>query len=138
MKVAHSISARRTGDGGLHGRAARETTIGSLWALSILLGAGLAASISARAQSVPPTQAHLWYPHECCNDGDCAPVESATWVVPASGGHPQLRVRTKLGSATVPDSLPRRPSEDGRMHACIIYDEFGGKSVLCLFVPPSM
>ncbi len=139
MTVANSIGGRPAGDSGLRGQAARGINIGSRWALSILLAAGWAvALVSALAQSVRPALAHSWYPHECCNDGDCAPVESATWVVPAGGGRPQLRVSTKLGTATVPDNLPRRPSHDGRMHACIIYDEFGEKSVLCLFVPPSM
>ena len=90
--------------------------------------------------------AHDWYPLECCHAQDCAPVDKAetsmppisipphamgfTAIVPPL---PTLTVTTKHGTAPVPANLQRRPSPDGRMHACIR----DGK-VICLFIPPSM
>jgi hypothetical protein len=78
-----------------------------------------------------PAGAHTWYPKECCSGQDCAPVEKATWLIPAGGGLPQLVVTSSIGTAIVPHDLPVRDSKDGRMHVCI-QDVW----VICLFVPP--
>ena len=83
-----------------------------------------------------PAVAHDWYPKECCNNQDCAPVESVTWSVPAGEGMRQLVVTTKHGTATVPIGFPARESKDGRMHACMRQNEFGAWDVMCLFMPP--
>src|SRR4051812_21801079 len=88
-----------------------------------------------------PAFSHDWYPHECCHDRDCAVVSQAAWVAPASGGQRLLVVTTELGTAVVPNELPRRNSNDGRMHACFQHapsDPFGDFAVICLFIPPLM
>lgn len=85
-----------------------------------------------------PANAHSWYPRECCHDTDCAPVDSAVWLIPAGGGSPQLRVTSKYGTLIIPDGFPARESKDGRMHVCVGYDAFGDKTVLCFFTPPIM
>jgi hypothetical protein len=81
-------------------------------------------------------QAHDWYPAECCNGNDCAPVESVGRLVPAGRGEPQWIVTSKHGTAKVPDNLSIRTSPDARMHACMVYDPFGDLVVICLFMPP--
>jgi hypothetical protein len=83
-----------------------------------------------------PAPGHSWYPKECCDDKDCAPVESVTQLVPAGGGMPQIIVTSKYGRAIVPQGFPVRESKDGRMHVCMRYSEFGTMEVICLFVPP--
>ena len=83
-----------------------------------------------------PLAAHSWYPKECCNDMDCAPVETVDRLLPTGGGLPQLVVTSKHGKAIVPQGFPVRESKDGRMHVCMRYDEFGNMDVICLFVPP--
>jgi hypothetical protein len=65
-----------------------------------------------------PVGAH-WYPKEYCSGNDCAPVEKATWLVPADDGLPQLVVTSGIGTAIVPHNFPVRDSKDGRMHVCI-------------------
>ena len=83
-------------------------------------------------------EAHSWYPPECCHEIDCAPVDEAIWVSRADGGPPQLLVTSKFGTAKIPRGFLPQQSKDSRMHVCMGYDDFGGKSVLCFFVPPSM
>jgi hypothetical protein len=84
----------------------------------------------------PSADAHDWYPKECCNAKDCAPVEAATWSIPTAGGLRQLVVTSKHGTATVPHDFPVQESKDGRMHVCIRQNEFGSWDVMCLFMPP--
>jgi hypothetical protein len=87
------------------------------------------------------TLAHSWYPEECCNDNDCAPVESIARFFPAGGGPAQWIVTSKHGTALVPEGFPVRASKDGRMHVCLRHsasDPFGDMGVVCLFVPDSM
>jgi hypothetical protein len=86
--------------------------------------------------SSAPAKAHDWYPIECCNSKDCAPVENVTWFVPAGAGMRQLVVTSKHGTATIPANFPVRESKDGRMHVCIRQNEFGHWDVMCLFMPP--
>jgi hypothetical protein len=92
----------------------------------------------ATAGWTPLTNAHSWYPLECCREIDCAPVDSVVRVVPAAGGPPQLLVTSEHGTAIVPHDFLARESKDGRMHICMGYDAFGNRDVLCFFIPPSM
>ena len=85
-----------------------------------------------------PAKAHGWYPKECCDDRDCAPVESVAQFLPVGGGLPQLIVTSKHGTVIVPQGFPVRQSKDGRMHVCIRQNEFGTWDVMCLFMPPHM
>jgi hypothetical protein len=85
-----------------------------------------------------PAPAHSWYPKACCNDNDCAPVDSVARFVPPAGGLPQLIVKSRHGTAIVPADFPMRQSKDGRMHVCMRPDHDGNMDVMCLFVPPHM
>jgi hypothetical protein len=75
--------------------------------------------------------AHDWYPWDCCSGLDCAPVDAAE-VLPGAA----LRVRTRHGETVIPPDFVRRPSLDGRMHACMRPAEQGHPVPICLFVPP--
>ncbi len=73
--------------------------------------------------------AHSWYPKDCCHDEDCAPVVKIEYL---KDGY--MRVTTENGrSALFHRLLPKRPSKDNRVHACIYAGE-----PMCLFVPPGM
>jgi hypothetical protein len=87
--------------------------------------------VAAVVLSSAQVGAHSWYPKKCCSGNDCAPLEKATWLVPAGGGLPQLVVTSGVGTAIVPHNFPVRDSKDGRMHVCI-QDVW----IICLFVPP--
>ena len=101
--------------------------IGSVFvALSVLSGTAVPA----------PVNAHDWYPHECCHDKDCAPVESMTQIVPAGGGSSQIIVASKHGKAILRRSSPIRESPDNRMHVCMGRYDTGDMEVICLFLPP--
>lgn len=71
-------------------------------------------------------------PGECL--GDCGEVENVTY---ARSEPPTdiLMVTTRFGTAFVPANFPRRPSWDGRMHACMQGLEEGMR-LTCLFVAP--
>jgi hypothetical protein len=43
----------------------------------------------------------------------------------------------KIGTAVVPDDLPRRISPDGQMRACI-RSTVQGTFVMCIFMPPGL
>ena len=100
----------------------------SLAALSLL---------ASTAVSLPAT-AHGWYPNECCNDMDCAPVDSMAPLVPAGGGAPQVIVRSKHGTAILRHDFPVLESKDSRMHVCMRRHDSGDMDVICLFIPPGM
>ena len=85
-----------------------------------------------------PSSAHGWYPLECCQQGDCAPVESVERFVPTGGGAPQLLVTTKRGAILIPENFPGRESKDGQMHVCVRGNEYGRDDVMCFFMPPGM
>jgi len=80
--------------------------------------------------------AHEWYPPECCQGTDCAPVLSVQ-TLPAlnSPSPPAMVVTTKHGSVVVPGEFPRRQSKDNRMHACM-KQGVTRMHLLCLFIPP--
>lgn len=77
---------------------------------------------------------HSWYPADCCHEQDCAEVLSSTssWIGAPGNAlvPPEWVVTTKFGSGVVPADIKRRPSPDGRAHACIV----AGK-VICIFLP---
>ncbi|MEM9028931.1 MAG: 2TM domain-containing protein [Pseudomonadota bacterium] len=74
--------------------------------------------------------AHSWYPYECCDDGDCAPVISTERLSLGQA----IIVVSKFGRVEVPDSFPRRPSQDNQMHICILRTP-NGPIPRCFFVP---
>jgi hypothetical protein len=82
-------------------------------------------------------RAHSWYPKECCDDVDCAPIDAVSHL--ASGnGPPQMIVTSMHGRALVPQNFPVRDSKDGLMHVCMRPDPQGIMDVMCLFLPPQM
>jgi hypothetical protein len=115
----------------------RQTPILVAIKLSVVL---LFALVSAVAH------AHDWYPLDCCHSQDCAPVTSYRYVAgadydtagkPIANALPRLVVTTRIGTAIVPDNLPRRPSKDNQMHVCMRPGVYGiGVYVKCIFVPP--
>ena len=92
--------------------------IAAFGVLMVLIGAGTGA------------QAHSWYPYECCDDEDCAPVEN---IEKPDFGRISI-MTTKHGRIIVPNSFPRRASPDHRMHLCVFQTPMG-LIPRCLFVP---
>lgn len=89
------------------------------------------------AAPIAPAIGHDWYPHDCCHDMDCAPVESMAWLGPAQGEHRRLTITSKHGTAIIRQGVSIRPSRDHRMHVCMKrYDVLGDMEVNCLFLPP--
>jgi hypothetical protein len=82
-----------------------------------------------------PAKAHSWYPRECCDNIDCAPVEAVSQFALANGP-PQMIVTSMHGRALVPQNFRTRDSKDGRMHVCMRPDPDGIMDVMCLFLPP--
>ncbi len=82
------------------------------------------------------------YPHECCHDQDCAPVDSVARTNPTDGSLPQLIVTTKHGTVIVPPGFKVEQSGDNQMHACMRPEVWGSKDgkmkLICFFVPPTM
>ena len=99
---------------------------------------GLIASALLAAGPAFPAHAHSWYPADCCSGEDCAPVEALAWVTPADAEQPRLVVTTARGQAIIPYGFPVKPSQDSRMHVCMMYDHFGEMTVLCVFMPANM
>jgi len=80
---------------------------------------------------VSAAPAHEWYPRECCQDLDCAPVERAEPLPDGS-----LRVTSKVGTTIVPASFPRQASPDHQMHICMArFSHLDDMRPVCLFVP---
>ena len=63
-----------------------------------------------------PAKAHDWYPMECCNNQDCAPVDNLTWFVPAGGGHAPVGCDVEAWHRDCSSRLPCAGIE-GRSHA---------------------
>lgn len=76
--------------------------------------------------------AHSWYPWECCHEMDCAPVDLVQSAPELDG----VIVTSKVGTALVPTSFPKRMSKDSRMHVCLRKDASGAMKVICVFIPP--
>jgi len=82
---------------------------------------------------ISAARAHDWYPPECCQKVDCAPVERAETLSDGS-----LRLTSNIGTALVPSSFPRRESPDDQMHICMTrFSHFDDMRPVCLFVPPA-
>jgi len=67
--------------------------------------------------------AHLWYPHECCEDGHCKPV-------PCSAIEYYKEYALVYGLWIKADEI--RVSPDGQCHMC---HEEGRERLYCLFIP---
>ena len=106
--------------------------------MKIIGFAFVALSVLAGTAVPAPVNAHDWYPLECCNHMDCAPVESIVRLVPAGGGAPQLIVTSKHGRAILRQDFPARESKDSRMHVCMRRHDSGDMDVICLFMPPGV
>jgi hypothetical protein len=102
--------------------------------MAILVTLSILATVVHLSSS--PAVAHDWYPIECCNVRDCAPIENVSWSVPTGAGMRQLVVTSKHGTVTIPNDFPVRQSKDGQMHVCMRQNEFGGWDAMCLFLPP--
>lgn len=86
--------------------------------------------------------AHDWYPKECCNDKDCAPVLKK--VLTETG---EYEITTKIGTALLPKDFQRfGASEDEQEHACMLPNHIADQweeqtpdkyshSMICYFVP---
>ncbi len=106
------------------GAKAMKITVSAIFAVTIF------------GTTAPSASAHDWYPHECCHDKDCAPVESMTRIAPAGDGTPYMVVTSKHGKAILRRDFPTRESKDSRMHVCLGQYDTGEKEVMCLFIPP--
>lgn len=78
-----------------------------------------------------PAIAHDWYPIECCQGMDCAPVEHAEVQEGST-----LVVTSRHGTGVVPASMPRRESKDNKMHVCMRPTGNGQMRIICVFLPP--
>ena len=102
---------------------------------------GRAALALAGALLCSSAEAHSWYPKDCCDDADCAPVERISQFVSPWGGSPQRLVTSRHGTAVLEENFPVRKSHDARMHVCMRHSEtdpFGDIGIVCFFTPPSM
>lgn len=82
----------------------------------------------------PGTQAHDWYPKECCSDQDCALVDS---VVRRDDG--SYLVTSRGMSAVIPADYSKwRKSPDGRIHVCIRKLRSGAEYLVCAFRGPGV
>jgi hypothetical protein len=80
----------------------------------------------------PSTQAHEWYPLECCAGQDCAPADA---VVRNDDGGYQVTARGM--SVVIPPAYRFwRPSPDGQVHICIKPFRSGGVMLICAFRGP--
>lgn len=98
-----------------------------------ILAVAMARALASAGLVLAPSasQAHSWYPHDCCHDQDCVPANSVDtdhrgdWSVLVG----QLRI-------WVPKHFEIRVSPDGRAHICYRKDKEFGYIPLCLFLPP--
>lgn len=61
-----------------------------------------------------PGWSHSWYHHSCCSDQDCAEV-----IEREETGHGDLIVTSKHGTVLIPQTMERKPSQDGKEHVCM-------------------
>lgn len=80
------------------------------------------------------SQAHDWYPADCCSGTDCVQVSDARFERLQSGG---WRIDGKWDFPPVNAAMPKegetRWSESGRFHTC---EPVKGDRPRCVFVPP--
>jgi hypothetical protein len=81
------------------------------------------------------TDAHSWYPEECCSDYDCTPADTID-----TNAHGDRIVVVGRHRIFIPRGLSARSSPDGRIHICLrlIATPEGDISTMpiCLFMPP--
>ena len=83
------------------------------------------------------SEAHDWYPMECCAGMDCAPVDSWSMIKsPDPKALGQLVVTSKHGTINIPPNFPIRESKDNKMHVCMRQAEAGIMRLICVFIPP--
>jgi hypothetical protein len=91
--------------------------------LTILVIATLAFSTAFEAA------AHSWYPYFCCSDQDCMKVDTIEYV---SGG---MYMTVGPIRVFVPETMEKRPSQDGDAHVCVMRTQSGFYRVRCVFLP---
>ena len=78
-----------------------------------------------------PSESHDWYSMACCGGEDCGPI---TKKIDYLNGDMYIVINTLNGetkTAVFPKNFPIEPSQDERMHACIIF----GNKPRCLYMP---
>ena len=80
------------------------------------------------------SEAHDWYPLECCSGQDCAPADTVELRPDGS-----YFVTSRGLSAVIPsDYALWRKSPDGRIHVCIRRLRSGGEYLVCAFRGPGV
>ena len=100
--------------------------------LKIVTAAGLVLGLTAALAA-----AHSWYRPSAATMSIALQLNRSPRFSPEDGSAPLLRVTSSVGTIVIPAGFPARHSKDHRMHICMTYDEFGGRALLCWFVPPS-
>lgn len=78
-----------------------------------------------------PSDAHEWYPQECCDDRDCRPYSSEDVGITQQGYKLKDGTLIPHGDARIRSTPP-----DGEgYHLCTTCDEMGTCYHVCLFVP---
>lgn len=78
----------------------------------------------------PQSQAHDWYPRECCSDRDCAPAD-----VVERRDDGSYRVTLRGLTIVIPKNYNQwKLSPDGRVHVCIT----PSGRLLCAFRAPEV
>ena len=89
----------------------------------------LCALVVSATSPADPSDAHSWYPRECCSDHDCMPAESLY-----KDRHGDTIVIVGTNRIWVPRGFAARPSHDDQVHICFRENEFDFKAI-CLFLP---
>lgn len=77
-----------------------------------------------------PSEAHHWYPYECCHEMDCAPILNIYYM---NDGSKLVTIKLEnniFRSAIFPKDFNIRASLDNEQHACISYSN----QPMCLFL----
>lgn len=76
-----------------------------------------------------PGWSHGWYDRWCCDDKDCAEV-----IDQQETGHGDIIVTSKHGTVTIPVTMERKPSQDGKFHVCMRRGSWKMVAI-CYYVP---
>lgn len=88
--------------------------------ISLIAASMLLLFIAATSQ----VKAHSWYDDDCCNERDCAPVLAMSYNKLTK----RYTVATKHGKTSFSmkdEHIKHRVSQDGSVHVCMIYDDYG-------------
>ena len=91
----------------------------------------LVAALAVSCQS----QAHDWYPVECCNQRDCYPISNDE-VALVPGGYKLKATGEVFTTRPVAGSKQVKWSPDGGYHRCSFNGDRKAQSSICLFAPP--